>query len=213
MNSLVKLTLPALTLLSTIPFTAQAQDQASQKPNFDYAELSYTKVDFDGEKVDGFMFELEKSFGDNWFSSFDYITASDEYSDRINGIMVDAEADLSLSFANVGYRFPTTETTSMYVEAGFANIALDATVAAYGSVETIDESDSGWNVAVGVRSALTPAFQVDLKARHIDISDTTDREISIEGRYFINDKFSVSANYASFKDDLSYFGVGAAYHF
>lgn len=209
MKLVTKLSLSTLALLCALPAAAQAE----QTPNFDFAEISYVNIDAADESLKGVSLELDKSFNENWFMTIDVTTGSETFEETYYGTRVTGELEIGYSVANIGYRFATSEAVNLYMEAGLASIAMDMRVSGGGYSERIDESESGWNVGLGVRSALSENFQLDLRARHIDIDDTTDRELSVEGRYFVNEKFSVSANYSSFKDDLSFWGLGLAYHF
>ncbi|NMP15176.1 outer membrane beta-barrel protein [Thalassotalea sp. Y01] len=175
--------LTTIASLVTLSFASFAS-AAAESPNWRFIEGSYVSAEVDDSDIDyepdGFGIAGSTLIGENVILGASYSSVSDD----IYGI----DVDLMQGEAHLGYRYGATATTDIFGKVSYQYIELEA------DSESID--DSGYGLHLGVRSMLTPSFELGAEIAHIDIDDETDTILSASAYYHINESFSIGLGYA-----------------
>lgn len=180
----------ALTAAFGLTSTAALADAA---PSFDYLSADYVNLDANGTHVGGAQLEYSKSFSDNWFGySFGRYFSKGELDNTSLGL-------------GIGYKYNVSNATALY---GIAGLAYDEV-----SWGNLSESETGYVVNAGVRSALTDLFELDAYVQHVDIWDETEQNYTLQGKYFVSPQWALQAGYTHVDSDNSITFVGFSFEF
>ena len=216
--------LPILTALSlgVVTFGASAQSSylpTQHQPSFDFVQAAYQSYSLDGfeSDFDGFSLQGNFSLTEQLFVDVHYedISAgySVSYTDGGGPTDFPLDFDLRQVYANIGYQFYQHGSTALYATAGIAWAESKTSGQYPGGNIGGSESDTGYNVAVGVRHRLTEQVEFDASLRHVDVFDDSDQILTLAGRFYVTDRFSLDARYTRVDSDFSGYGVGASFHF
>lgn len=182
-------------------------------PSFDHVGVGYVNFDFDGESVNGYSVDFEKSLSDNFFIGADYFRVQDSSAGSIGGQNFSSRIRLGLLNANVGYKFYTTDTLTVYGSAGLTSVDTKVQITTPDFSINESDSDTGWNVQLGFRTRLTDSIELDAYVRHIDIDGEDDQLLGISGRFHITSQLSLGLGYTRIDSDLDYVSLTARFHF
>lgn len=166
-------------------------------PSYNYIEGSYERAEIDvsGGDVDGDGFGIAGSFeiGDQvhlfaGFRSFDF----------------DFNVDLDELTVGLGWHPALTDTTDLVFELGYVSAEAEA----FG----FDADEDGFRSSLGVRSMLSPQFELAGRLNYTDLGDGDDTSISGEGWYSLNEAFAIGGG-IEFGDDTTIYGIGVRWYF
>ncbi|WP_404407587.1 porin family protein [Pseudidiomarina marina] len=195
----------ALATSSTLAFA-----QTATSPSFDFISGGYLSADYEDESVNGLTASFSQSFGNDWFVTADYMTASEDYEEALmDDIIYRAKAEISRLYGNVGYKFYNEGNTTAYISGGLAWVEAVIKTDTFGD---FGADETGWNLKVGVRNRFTDSLEVDASIRHYDVGNMDSQEISVAGRYFINSNVSVGLGYSIVSSEENHTFLTASYH-
>jgi hypothetical protein len=163
-------------------------------PTYNYIDAAYLSVDVDnGPTLDGFgvagSFALTESF---------HIVAS--YSELSKNPL-----DLTGSSVALGWNHSLNDITDVVVRAGweYARVQL---------FNWASESDNGWSLEAGLRSMLTPQFELNGFISHVDIFGGDEQALSVGGVYYFTPSIGLGAG-VTLSDDATGWNVGFRFAF
>lgn len=172
----------------------------AERPSFSFIEIGYQSVDLDvggGFDVDGDGFGLGGSFeiGDDWFGFINY-----------SSIGFDFNVDLTQWQAGAGWHTGMSDNTDFYAALAYVSAEVDAP--GFGSAD-----DSGYGVAVGIRSNLSELIQLEGQIAYADFGDGSD-STTIGGNIWFNvaDNLALGVG-AETDDDITAFGASLRWYF
>ncbi|WP_251359254.1 hypothetical protein [Kangiella sp. TOML190] len=154
--------------------------------SYDYVDLGYQ--DYDG--ADGFAFELSKSFSADFYGRLDYTNLEADNSN----------IDIEFLRLNLGYKMPISSSTDFIAELGYEDIDVDFL-----------GDDDGFNARLGLRGMATRNFELGGFVSYSDVLESTD--LTVEGRYHINNQFSVALEVGNDEELDEHYGVSFRYNF
>ncbi|TQV74047.1 outer membrane beta-barrel protein [Aliikangiella marina] len=182
--------------------TLLSLNAAAETPTFNYVKVGFTEQDpeYIGVEQSGFevagAYDLDKEY----YIAGKYISTSDDNLDSVRGTI------------GVGYKMDLTDDTLMFFQIDYAAIEFDQTNAG-----TFDES--GFQVGLGFRSYVSDSFEVNGVINYLDagkvddtFGDFNQTFIQLGGEYYMNDEFSIYADY-EYDSDASRYAVGVKYSF
>ena len=184
-------------ILVAAALTALAVPVLGAEPRYNFVEGSYASAEIDdsGGNLDGDGFGIAGSFeiGDQLhlfagYRNFDF----------------DFGADLDEWTAGLGWHPELTDTTDLVFELGY----VSAEAAAFG----FSASDDGFRASLGVRSMLSPQFELAGGLNYTDVGDGDDTSISAEGWYNLNESLAIGGG-AEFGNDTTIYGIGLRWYF
>lgn len=177
----------AFAIAVAVPAIAAAQPDAGG-PSYTYADLGYLNLDVDGGgSIDGFGLRGSFAVNEQFHILAEYARVSD--------------GPLSANTTTLagGYSFPMAGTTDFVARLGFVN----ARAKAFG----FSASDDGWMAQAGVRSMVTPQFELNAFLTHTDVGGS-DTAIGVGAAYHFSNNFGVVGNVDySDGDSLAFVGV------
>jgi len=189
-------------LLATSLLTANVA-LAETAPSWDLVQISYASLEIDeADELDftGFNLSGSKLINENVFVLASYTALSDSYEG------VDLNVD---TYAiGVGYRYGLNNTTDIYGSVSFQGAELKASD--NGESDSID--DTGYGLAVGIRSMVTDQVELSAAISYVSIDSESDTAFSAAAFYNINDQFSVGAGFST-SSDASGYNLTARYSF
>ena len=207
--------------LSVSAFSATANNN----PNWDYVDVSYASAKFDDlglgdDKLKGFSLTGSKKVADNAFVFASHISVSNDFKENISedGFEMKTEADLELSLtsAGVGYLHNLSKTTDAFFTLSYEEVGFDTTYkATYGDEvfrDSGDESENGYGIGLGIRTVVMENVEMLGQIKRIDIDDEKETSITLGAKYFIKDNFSAGLQFNKI-DDLKTTSLHLAYHF
>jgi len=177
--------------------TALAVPALAAEPRYDFIEGTYESVEIDdsGGNLDGDGLGIAGSFeiGDQLhlfagYRSFDF----------------DFGADLDELTVGLGWHPKLTDTTDIVFELGY----VSAEASAFG----FNSDDDGYRTSLGIRSMLSPQFELAGRLNYTDVGDGDDTSISGELWYNLNESLALGGG-AEFGDDTTIYGVGLRWYF
>lgn len=173
---------------------------ADSGPKYTFAELAYTRVDYDDFDIDGDLFGIAGSIAVT--DMFHLFAAYDDGElDGDRGSDVDAS---TLEFG-AGINYALSDTMDLVGQLAWVSAELDA-----GRFGDIDED--GYRVSGGLRAMVTPQFELNGGLTYVDIEDADDTAIEFGGVYSFTDLFAVTGG-ASIGDEVTSFRIGARLYF
>lgn len=165
------------------PFTLAAE------PSYNYLEGSYLNVDGD---LDGFGVAGSAAVSPNLHLYGEFDQAED------------GPLETRTALVALGLNHGLSDTTDFVGRVGWAKgwVELDP---------ILDADDDGIMAEVGVRSALSPSFEVNGFLRHVDVADA-DPSLSIGGVFGMTPALGISGDVEFTEDDTMY-RVGLRYSF
>jgi len=189
-------------LLATSLLTANVA-LAETAPGWDLVQISYASLEIDeADELDftGFNLSGSKLINENVFVLASYTALSDSYEG------VDLNVD---TYAiGVGYRYGLNNTTDIYGSVSFQGAELKAS----GNGESDSIDDTGYGLAVGIRSMVTDQVELSAAISYVSIDSESDTAFSAAAFYNINDQFSVGAGFST-SSDASGYNLTARYSF
>lgn len=179
----------AIAVIACSPMAALAAG-----PTYNYVDVGYLSVDVDdGPTLDGFgvagSFALTESF---------HVVAG--YSDAS-----DSPWNVNSGGVALGWNYSLNNITDFVARAGWEYGRLK--LSGFGS-----ESDNGWSVEAGVRSMLSPRFELSGFISHVDIFDGDEQILSVSGVYYVTPTIGLGAG-VSLSDDATGWDVGIRFAF
>lgn len=196
----MKLTNALLSSLIGLSFIGAAH---AESPSWNYVEAGYAQVDIDNgiidDDFDGFTLGGSFSFLDDFFIQGQYTDVSDD--------VANLELDFDWSTVALGYKYGLNDTTDLYGAVSFERVGVELQGAG-------DQTENGYGLTTGVRSMVHEQVELFAEVGYVDIDDADidGASFKVGGQYFINDMFSVGADYRTV-DDIDMFKVTARYHF
>lgn len=164
-------------------------------PDWNYIEGSYIDTDIDsGGSLDGWELEGSWNFYDDWA----YLRAS--YSDQdedLDSLLNDFELDI-LSIG-VGGIWWLADTTALYGEVSYEDWSLELQLF---SSPDINEDDSGYRAAAGIRSVVWQGLELNAEAGMVDVGEIVDSEgfYRLGAIYTFGKGIGVGASYEEIDD-------------
>jgi hypothetical protein len=186
----------ASVLLLSLSATAFAADGVTKDTNINYNEigLGYFSIrvsdtyDFNGYAVKGSALITENIYIDAAYASGSYTTST-----------------MTLTEANLGYRFPIAASTDGVASVGYTGITF-----------TDDDSSNGYNIKLGVVSKLTDDFKIGGSFKYTNVTNndpyntgTLDAQYNFTKSIYTN----ISYNSMSGGSTAKYYMVGVGYNF
>jgi hypothetical protein len=179
----------AVALIACSPMAALAAG-----PTYNYIDVGYLSVNVDdGPTLDGFgatgSFALTESF---------HVVAG--YSE-----VSDSPWTVNSGGVALGWNYSLNDITDFVARAGweYGRVKLSG----FGS-----DDDNGWSVEAGVRSMLSPQFELNGFISHVDIFDGDEQALSVGGVYYFTPSIGVGAS-VTLSDDATGWDVGIRFTF
>lgn len=182
---------------ATLALSATA---VAQTPSYNYFQAGYESVDIDdnvGINADGDGFTLGGSYvvADNWHIFGSYSTIGLDFSIDVNEIQLGG-----------GYHTDISNKTSFFADLAWVRAEVEAS--GFGSVD-----DSGYGIAIGLRSNVTDRVELAGALSLVDFGDGGDSTaVSGAAWYQLNETFALGLT-ASIDDDVTSIGLGARAYF
>jgi hypothetical protein len=182
--------------------TALTPTSKSIAPNWNFIEASYLSADIDAFdqniKPKGYGVIGSALLGNNVILSASYSTISED------GVILDADADatLSLASAGIGYRFEATDTTDLFVMASYLYVEIEGSYD--GNSGSYD--DSGYGLKLGVRSMLTESFEAIATIERAEIDSESETAFELSAYYHFNKQLAIGVGYSAADDINMYSG-------
>ncbi|MEE2025481.1 outer membrane beta-barrel protein [Alkalimonas mucilaginosa] len=170
-----------------------------------YAKASI-KTDADRLKPDGW--QLQGSF---LLNEYLYVRARH---DRVTDIWQDVSIKAEQSWLSLGLRRPSLPGVDAFFEAGYASAKTSTGVVFVDDVAfRINDSSNGYQLAAGFRYQATPALELGIALRHVDLSGQDRSNLGeLSGRYRLNHQIDLYSDYV-FDSDDSIWGLGISVRF
>ncbi|MEP7702904.1 outer membrane beta-barrel protein [Paraglaciecola sp. 25GB23A] len=180
----------------------------AKSPDWNFAELSLvaisTEEDVPFNHPTGPEFEGAFLVSKTAFVSVSFSSLSDENS----GV----EYDVNRLSLGIGYRYAITRKTDFYGQVSYENAELKASRDLYMQTFKRSSSDSGFGLAVGLRSRPFKPFETNLGIEYVNISDDGETQVVASGHLFFTDNFAVGLKIEGL-DDLNKIGLSLRYVF
>lgn len=179
----------AIAVIACSPMAALATG-----PTYNYLDAAYLSVDVDnGPTLDGFGVGGSFALTENFHVVADYSEVSD------------SPWTITSSGVALGWNHSLNNITDFVARAGWENGRVK--VSGFGS-----ESDNGWSVEAGLRSMLSPQFELNGFISHIDIFDGDEQALSVGGVYYFTPSVGLGAG-VTLSDDATGWNVGVRFTF
>lgn len=203
-----KTCLLAAVLLGSVGFASSAA--ANQAPVFNNAGISFVHLELLGGKATGFGADFEVMVNDRFFFAGDMFNVSGSNSNTGRGGVRDI--DYTLLHGNVGYQLFRGPKAVGYFTGGvsYADYKVSRSGFMGGSSEY---DDIGYNVQLGIRSAVSSHVELDANVRHVSLSGDKDYVATVGARINVVPNFSIGASYSFIDTDMEYFTISLRYRF
>lgn len=165
--------------------------------SYSYIQAMYAEVDIDVGPVDadgdGFAVAGSVAINDSWYVFADYGTAD-----------FDFNVDLDRFSIGAGYHAPISTATDWFAALSYEDAEVDT---GFGSA-----SDDGFGIEGGLRSMISPKFELKGSVSYTDLGDDDDTALNLGGWYTVSGNFAVGFE-ASFGDTISSYGIGGRLYF
>jgi len=202
MNKLSKLTQPAAALayLAVGALSFGSAPALADGISYSYVQAAYQELDIDiggGPNADGDGFAVAGSaaVGDNAFVFAGY-----------GSYDLESVIDYSVLSVGAGYHDSLSGKTDWYATLAYVKAELDAGF--FGNVD-----DSGYGVAVGLRSMVSPSLELYGNIGYTDLGDGADgTAVGLGLWYTVSGNIALGLG-ASFEEDITSYGVGVRLYF
>lgn len=176
-------------IASTLAAGGFSTQVLADSPSFDFAQISKTKIDFDGgAEPDGFELKLNKSLTDSLYLNVDYTDVEE------------GAADLQLSNIGIGFKSDISDSSAFFAQLDYSK--MDVTGAS---------DESGYRASLGVRTKWTKNLEVKAAYEYLDFDDS-ESLLVVGGAYNISDNFAFTLDYKS-ESDFNQTSFGVRYDF
>ncbi len=165
--------------------------------SYSYIQAVYAEVDIDVGPVDadgdGWAVAGSVPINDSWYIFADYGTAD-----------FDFNTDLDRFSIGGGYHQAISSQTDWFAALSYEDADVST---GFGSA-----GDSGFGLEGGLRSMISPVFELKGSISYVDYGDDDDTALNVGGWYTISGNFALGLE-ASFGDTISTYGIGARLYF
>lgn len=171
----------------------------AEGPSYSYIQAVYEEVDIDlggGIDADGDGWAVAGSvaINESWYAFANYSSAE-----------LENVVDVDQFGLGVGWHSAINTTTDWFVSAAYVDAEVSA--GGFGSVD-----DSGFGLALGLRSMLTPSLELAGAINYVDFGDGDDTSFGVAAWYTVTGNLAVGLG-ADFGDDVSSYGLGIRLYF
>jgi len=172
-------------LLSAFSFGAMAET-----PSFNFVEIGLTQFDNDDSsiEVDGFEFDFNYDFSENYYFSADYTDVED------------GQFDSTLTNLGFGYKSEISNYSTVFSQIDWANIENNN-----------GGDENGYRLGVGIRSNFTRDLELTAMYEYLDL-DESSNIYTVGAAYKVSNDYSVYADYKN-SSDVDQFSVGVRFNF
>jgi long-subunit fatty acid transport protein len=187
-------------VLTTLLLSALSVSTVSmaKSPSWNNVGLGYVSVDIDDSDFEptGFILSGSKLINDNVYVNGSYRVVSED--------IFDEELEVSTFNIGLGMRHGLNETTDLFGQVSYLKADVE--------FDNFSDDESGYSLAAGVKSMLSDNFEVVVQATRDSLDGESETAFGIGGAYYLNDTFSIGANY-QVADDADILTVGVRAHF
>ena len=188
----------AVLLLPTLSMAQESAKPTKTQFSYSYAELGYSKHDFDVENapnnIDGDEFTLSGSvqLKDNWHVYGSYGTAN-----------LDFGIDLDTWVLGLGYSYPVGKDVDLYGRVLYLDTNAD--------LGATSSHDNGLGFQFRVRGRVNEKIEVEGGLQYLDVAHS-DTSLQASARYYFTRQFSAGVG-ITFGGDQDGLGINARYNF
>ncbi len=185
-------------ILTSLLLLAMSIPAMADTPTYNFINAGFQRVQLDGNGVDvdgdGFVIAGAYEIADNWHIVASYASTGFDFSVDLNQLQIGA-----------GYHTDISDTTNFFANALYVDYEVDT--GGFGSVD-----DSGFGLAIGLRSNISSTLELEGSITHIDIGDADGTTLAGAGWYKFSREFAVGLN-AAIEDDVTAFGIAGRLYF
>lgn len=183
----------AIAALAVMVSTAGVASADQTGPSYNYVDFGYVDLDLDGAgSIDGYGLTGSFALAEQFHIVADYI--------RVSEFILTADVTTLAG----GWNMPLNPTTDFVARLGW--VRAGASVTGFGS-----ESDNGWMVQGGIRSMVTPQFELNGFLTHTDLGDS-DTGFSVGGVWHFTENFGLGGS-LGFSDGDTTTSLGVRFSF
>jgi len=192
----MKLKLMGLVAASAMAFSVQASDLPYSFLDFGYTSA---KISDEGESESGGGFKIAGSydFGNSIYAFADY-----------SSFGFDGGFDLSYSGLGAGYKYSIAPNTDLNFELAAKRLGFDVPSDSFFE----DDSETGYGIGLGIRSMISPNFELGGKVERVDIQGS-ETFTGVNGAYYFGNGWGVSGEAVFAEDAFDTFAIKARYTF
>ncbi|MEM7430458.1 MAG: outer membrane beta-barrel protein [Pseudomonadota bacterium] len=170
----------------------------AQGVSYSYIQALYADVDIDvgpfDADGDGWIVAGSVPIDDDWYVFADYGSASFDFG-----------VDLDRFSVGAGYHAPISSQTDWYAALSYEDLSASAPGVS-------SASDDGFGLEGGLRSMISPTFELKGSISYADYGDDDDTALNVAGWFTISGNFALGLE-ASFGDTISTYGIGGRLYF
>jgi hypothetical protein len=162
---------------------------AAQASEIKWDSLSVSKQNVKNEHFENFRghgFAATKLFNDSMILS----VSKSSLDSTIDIFGYNVDLDYEVQSFGIGGKKSVSEKTDLYFVASYVDLKAKLSLMGYSG----SESESTTALTVGIRSMVSPNFELSSHANFYDDSDI-DHSITIGGHYYLSDAFSLGLDY------------------
>lgn len=184
-------------IIQGVVLTLLAVPALADDPNYNYLQGDYVRAELDdaGFSVDGDGFGVGGSM--EIAEQFHLLV-------RFRTFDFDFDVDLDQLAVGGGWHPALSDTTDLVFELTY--ISVEASALGF----SID--DDGYGASLGLRSMLSPQFELAGSVNYSDYGDGDDTSVQVQAWYNFTKAFAIGGG-ADFGDDVTIYGIGARYYF
>ena len=170
----------------------------AEGPSYSYIQAAYQEIDIDLGIVDvdgdGWAVAGSVAINESWYGFASYGSGE-----------LESIVDVDQFAIGAGWHSPINERTDWFVS--LAYIGAEVSAPGFGSAD-----DTGYGIGLGMRSMLTPKFELAGSINYSDLGDGSDTSFGVGGWYTVTGNLALGLG-ADFGDDISSYGVGFRLYF
>lgn len=170
----------------------------AEEISYNFLDAGYVRVDIDdfSEDADGFLLRGSFEVTENIFLFGGYRDLGAD----VGGFDIDV-SDFNLG---VGYAWPVGNASSLYGKLSYVSAEADS----FG----VSVDDTGYGLALGLRSRPTTNVELEGYVDYVDLSDLGDEtSFGAAARFFVTPQFALAAE-VLFGDESTSYGAGLRWH-